>query len=130
MNSRTQILLFCLSFNNGDKSERTFTEPAGKGLLIPVTQVSITDKDIPCASTEELATSAKKDQDSVNSLYLKIGEKEYSYEDLKYRPTDTFDVVWADKAIFGILEGGPAKVAADGYYIITELLENELMAII
>src|SRR5918996_723014 len=73
-----------------------------------------TDKDIPGASVQELATSAKKDQDSVNSLYLKIGDKEYNYEDLlKYRaPTDAFDVVWADKAIFGILEGRPSKAVA------------------
>ena len=74
-------------------------------------QVVITDKDIPGASIEELARSAKKDQDSVNSLYLKVGDKEYDYQDLlKYRsPTDAFEVIWADKAIFGIVDGGPSK---------------------
>jgi hypothetical protein len=122
--SNTNSSVFYLSFNNGGKSERTCKVPAGKGLLIPVMQVVITDKDIPGASIEELATSAKKDQDSVNSLYLKIGDKEYTYEDLlKYRtPTDAFDVVWANKAIFGILEGGPSKAVADGFYILTEPL--------
>jgi hypothetical protein len=89
-------------------------------------QVVITDKDIPGASIEELATSAKKDQDSVNSLYLKVGDKEYSYQDLlKYRaPTNAFDVVWADKGIFGIVDGGPSKAVADGFYILTEPLKN------
>ena len=34
----------------------------------------------------------------------------------KYRnPTDIFDVNYADNGIFGIVEGGPTKVAADGY---------------
>ena len=124
--SNTNSSVFYLSFNNGGRSERTCTVPAGKALLIPVMQVVITDKDIPGASVQELATSAKKDQDSVNSLYLKIGDKEYNYEDLlKYRaPTDVFDVVWADKAIFGILEGGPSKAVADGFYILTEPLKN------
>ena len=123
--SNTNSSVFYLSFNNGGKSERSCTVPAGKALLIPVMQ-GITDKDIPGASVQELATSAKKDQDSVNSLYLKIGDKEYNYEDLfKYRaPTDAFDVVWADKAIFGILEGGPSKAVADGFYILTEPLKN------
>ncbi|MGI0042880.1 MAG: hypothetical protein ACRD47_04145 [Nitrososphaeraceae archaeon] len=44
---------------------------------------------------------------------------------LKYRThTDAFDVVWADKAIFGIMDGGPAKAVADGFYILTEPLKN------
>jgi hypothetical protein len=124
--SNTNSSIFYLSFNNGGKSERTCTVPAGKALLIPVMQVVITDKDIPGASVQELATATKKDQDSVNSLYLKIGDKEYNYEDLlRYRaPTDAFDVVWADKAIFGIIEGGPSKAVADGFYILTEPLKN------
>lgn len=124
--SNTNSSVFYLSFNNGGRSERTCTVPAGKALLIPVMQVVITDKDIPGASVQELTTAAKKDQDSVNSLYLKIGDKEYNYEDLlKYRaPTDAFDVVWADKSIFGILEGGPSKAVSDGFYILTEPLKN------
>jgi hypothetical protein len=124
MNSNSSV--FYLSFNNGGKSERTCTVPAGTALLIPVMQVAITDKDIPGASIEELDSATKKDQDSVNSLYLKIGDKEYNYDDLlKYRThTNAFDVVWADKAIFGIIDGGPAKAVADGFYIITEPLKN------
>ena len=124
--SNTNSSVFYLSFNNGGKSERTCIVPAGKGLLIPVMQVVITDKDIPGASVEELATSAKKDQDSVNSLYLKIGNKEYKYKDLyPYRtPTDVFEVVFPDKGIFGILGGGLSKAVADGFYILTEPLTN------
>ncbi|HEU5119999.1 MAG TPA: hypothetical protein VFT71_03335 [Candidatus Nitrosocosmicus sp.] len=124
--SNTNSSVFYLSFNNGGKSERTCTVPAGKGLLIPVMQVVITDKDLPGASVEELATSAKKDQDSVNSLYLKIGNKEYKYKDLYlYRtPTDVFEVIFPDKGIFGILGGGPSKAVADGFYILTKPLTN------
>ena len=61
MVSRIQIRrFFILSFNNGGKSERTCIVPAGKGLLIPVMQVVITDKDIPGASVEELDYICKK----------------------------------------------------------------------
>jgi hypothetical protein len=122
--SNSNSSVFYLSMNTGGISERTCTVPAGKGLFIPVMQVEWSDKEFPGASVEELDTSAKKDQDSVNSLYLKIGDKEYKYEDLiKYRThTDVFEVVFPDKGIFGVIEGGPSKVVADGFYIITEPL--------
>jgi hypothetical protein len=70
--------------------------------------------------------ATKTDQDSVNSLYLKIDNKEYNFEDLlKYRTdTDIFGVDYADNRIFGILEGGPTKASADGYYIIIEPLQR------
>lgn len=122
----TNSSVFYMAGNGGGNSERICGVPAGKGLLIPVMGAVLTDKDVPGASVEELHTATKKDQDSVNSLYLKIGDKEFSYDDLlKYRThTDAFDVVWADKAIFGIIDGGPAKAVADGFYIITEPLKN------
>ena len=124
--SNANSSVFYLSFNNGGISERTCKVPAGKGLLIPVMQVESSDKDVPGASVEELRISAKKDQDSVNSLYLKIGDKEYKYEDLfKYRtPTDVFEVIFPDNGIFGVLEGGLSKAVADGFYILTEPLTN------
>lgn len=120
----TNSSVFYLSMNTGGLSERTCKVPVGKGLFIPVMQVEWSDKEFPGATVEELDTSAKKDQDSVNSLYLKIGDKEYKYEDLiKYRThTDVFEVVFPDKGIFGVIEGGPSKVVADGFYIITEPL--------
>lgn len=122
--SNTNSSVFYLSFNNGGISERTCKVPVGKGLLIPVMQVEWSDKEAPGASVEELHKSAKKDQDSVNSLYLKIGDKEYKYKDLiKYRTqTDVFEVVFPDNGIFGVIEGGISKVVADGFYIITEPL--------
>ena len=122
--SNTTSSVFYLSINNGGISERTCKVPVGKGLLIPVMQVEWSDKEAPGASVEELHKSAKKDQDSVNSLYLKIGDKEYKYKDLiKYRTqTDVFEVVFPDNGIFGVIEGGVSKVVGDGFYIITEPL--------
>ena len=122
--SNTNSSIFYLSMNNGGISERTCKVPAGKGLFIPVMLVEWSDKEAPGASIEELHKSAKKDQDSVNSLYLKLGDKEYKYKDLiKYRTqTDVFEVVFPDNGIFGVIEGGVSKVVADGFYIITEPL--------
>src|SRR5215208_872359 len=122
--SNTNSSVFYLSMNTGGLSERTCKVPVGKGLLIPVMQVEWSDKEAPGASVEELHKSAKKDQDSVNSLYLKIGDKEYKYKDLiKYRTqTDVFEVVFPDKGIFGVIEGGVSKAVGDGFYILTEPL--------
>jgi len=124
--SNTNSSVFYLTFNNGGVSERVCKVPAGKGLFIPVMQVEISDKDIPGAKPDDLKLETKKDQDSVNSLYLQIGNKEYNYDDLlKYRTaTDIFEVDYADNGIFGIVEGGPTKASADGFYIITEPLQR------
>ena len=37
------------------------------------------DKEAPGYSVEDLMNAAKKDQDGVNSLYLKIDNEEYAY---------------------------------------------------
>ena len=118
--------VFYLSGNGGGKTlDRTCKVPAGKGLFIPVSPMEISDKEVPNASVERLHDIAKKDQDSVTSLSLKIGDKEYSLEDLKkYRihPGD-FQVIFPENAIFGAT-AGPSKAAADGYYVITEPLKK------
>lgn len=119
--------VFYLTFNNGGPSERVCKVPAGMALFIPVIQALISNIDLPTATPTELKEGVKKDQDSVNSLYLKIGDKEYSYDELKekYRnPTDIFNVTIAPNGIFGAVEGGPTKAAADGYYVITEPLQR------
>ena len=120
----TTSSVFYLSINNGGKSERTCKVPVGKGLLIPVMQVEISDKEMPGASVKEMSEAARKDQDSVNSLYLKIDGTEYMKDNLtKYRThTEPFHPIWADNAPFGIVKGGNSTAVADGYYIITEPL--------
>ncbi|MGA9151265.1 MAG: hypothetical protein WBZ36_11855 [Candidatus Nitrosopolaris sp.] len=117
--------VFYLSINTGGFSHRTCKVPAGKALLIPVMQVEISKKEFPKAQTDQdLSKAAKTDQDSVNSLYLKIGDKEYNYQDLlKYRVhTDAFNVNFANNGIFGIIQGGPTRDVADGFYILTQPL--------
>jgi hypothetical protein len=108
----------------GGQIERTCTVPSGKGLLIPVMVVEVSDKEVPGKSMEELRQIAKKDQDSVTSLYLKINDKEYKPEEIsKYRTsTGSFEVVFPDNGIFGVMEGGVSRAVADGFYIITERL--------
>ena len=124
--SNSNSSVFYLTFNNGGVSERVCKVPAGKGLFIPVMEVEISNKDLPDAKPEDLKAETKRDQDSVNSLYLKIGDKEYNFDELqKYRtPTDVFDVDYADNGLYGIVEGGPTKAVADGFYVITEPLQK------
>ena len=120
----TNSSVFYLAYNNGGLSQRTCKVPAGKALMIPVMQVEKSDKEAPGSSVPDLDKSAKKDQDSVNSLSLQIGDKVYNYNDLvKYRThTDAFNVVFPDNAIFGVVKGGQSKAVADGFYIITKPL--------
>ena len=120
----TDSSVFYLSGNGGGKSERTCEVPAGKSLLIPVSPMEISDKEAPNTSVDDLHRIAKKDQDSVTSLYLKIGDNVYNRENLtNYRMhTGEFGVTFPKNAIFGVLEPGPSKAVADGYYVITEPL--------
>jgi hypothetical protein len=113
-----------LAYNNGGLSQRTCKVPAGMALLIPVMQVELSDKEAPGSSIQDLDKATKKDQDSVNSLYLKVDDKEYNFQDLnKYRThTGAFDVLWPDMGISSVLKGGVSKAVADGRYIITEPL--------
>ena len=122
--SGTNSSVFYLSGNGGGVTRRTCNVPAGKGLFIPVSQVEMSDKESPNAPIDQLSRIAKKDQDSVTSLYLRIGDKVYSSGDLsKYRlHTGAFDVMFPDNGIFGIMHGGPSKAVADGFYVITEPL--------
>ena len=62
-------------------------------------------------TVQKLNASATKDQDNVNSLYLKGGQKRTNNADLvKYRThTKAYDVVFPDSAIFNVIKGGVAK---------------------
>lgn len=120
-NSNSSV--FYLVGVGGGTSHKTCNVPAGKSIFIPVGTVEASDKEAPNASVDELNNIAKKDQDSITSLLLKIGDKQYSFDDLKkYRVhTGVFDVVFPKNALFGVKEG-KSKVVADGYHIITEKL--------
>jgi hypothetical protein len=116
--------IFYLEQNNGGASQRTCKVPAGKALFIPVMTVEESDKESPGASDQDLSKSATTDQDSANSLYLKIGDKECNYQDLlKYRVhTDAYNLNFANNGIFGIIQGGPTRDVADGFFVMTEPL--------
>jgi hypothetical protein len=127
MNTNSSV--FYLPPNGGGFSERTCKVPVGKGLLIPVMIMEMSDKEMPGGSVEELSKSAKEDQDKVNSLYLNIDNTVYKYDNLTdYRThTEAFEATFPEfpeQGIFGVTlkpnESGISKVVADGYYIITE----------
>lgn len=122
--SNTSSTVFYLAPNGGGNSERTCKVPVGKGLVIPIMHVEISEFESPGASAEDLSEAATKDQDKVNSLYLQIDDKEYKYDNLtKYRThTEPFETTWPDQGLFGIEKGGNSTVVADGWYIITEPL--------
>jgi hypothetical protein len=110
--------------NSGDgKAERTCTIPHGKAVLIPVMVVEVSDKERQNATVDDLRRIAKKDQDSVTDMYLRIDDKEYDFNYLKgFRTrTDAFDVVFPGNAIYNA-RPGRSKAVADGHYILTDVL--------
>jgi hypothetical protein len=127
-NLKSPIFYLSIGPNGGPAVERTCTIPNGKGILIPVMVVVISDKEvpeIPNPTIEDLSRKAKKDQDSVTEMYLRIDNEEYKIEDLsKYRiHTDEFDVKFPQNAIWDVSEG-PAKAVADGHYILSKPLSR------
>jgi hypothetical protein len=84
----------------------------------------MSQKEAPKDTAQDLVKAATADQDGVNSLYLKIGDKEWKYPDLlKYRThVGVFNVTFPNNGLFGIIQGGPTIAAGDGYYIMTEPL--------
>jgi hypothetical protein len=118
--------VFFLGGNGGGRSEgwnRTCTVPPDKGLFIPVMVVAVSEMDFPGKSIQDLGKIAKKDQNSVTNLYLKIDSREYNLKLLREyrRETDDFSVTFPENAIFGATKGN-SKVVADGHYIITKKL--------
>lgn len=116
------------------KVKRICKVPSNKGILIPLMPVEVSDKEVPEIERQEdkppiidfMRRKAKKDQDGVIKLYLKIDEKEYQMECLrKYRikQTDVFDVNFPKNNIYNV-EPGSSKVIADGYYIICKPLSK------
>jgi hypothetical protein len=111
---------------NGTQIERTCNIPNGKGILIPVSVVVVSDKEvpeIPNPTIEDLSKKAKKDQDSVTDMYLRIDGVEYQMEDLsRYRiHTDKFEVNFPKDPIWDVSEGH-AMAVADGTYIVSKPL--------
>jgi len=117
--------VFYLAGNGGRTSYRTHTVPLGKGLLIPLMVVEVSEMDFKGKPSQELAQIAKKDQDSVTELYLKIDNKEYPREELLgfRRSTKPFRVAFPDNGIFGATRD-IVDAVADGYYIITTPLPS------
>jgi hypothetical protein len=122
-NSNSSV--FYLVGAGGGEFTKTCKVPAGKAVFVPVMSVVITDKEKPNASIEELHNLAKKDQDSVTSLALTVGNKTYSFDDLKkYRVhTEDFQVVFPENGIFGATSG-PSAAVGDGYHVITDKLSK------
>ena len=127
--------VFFLSSGNPDlKVQRKCQIPSNKGIFIPIMPVEVSDKEVDELKNmksklpiiDYMKRKAKKDQDGVTELYLKIDEDEYQLETLrKFRinQTDVFDVIFPSNNIYGT-EPGPSKAVADGHYIIINPLSE------
>lgn len=127
--------VFFLSSGNPDnKIQRKCEIPSNKGIFIPIMPVEVSDKEVDeiknmkskLSIIDYMKRKAKKDQDGVTELYLKIDEDEYQLETLrKFRINQTyvFDVIFPSNNIYD-REPGPSKAVADGHYIIINPLSK------
>ena len=58
VNSNSSV--FYLSHNSGGRSERVCDVPAGKGLLIPVMEVEVSEKEVPGSTEEDLHSAERR----------------------------------------------------------------------
>jgi len=113
--------LIYLSGNSGGTTERTCKIGSNVGCFISIGDAVYSEGEKPGSTVDELHAQAKKDQDNVTDLYLKIDDQEFNFEDLKkYRfHTKDFEVQFPENALFGA-KPGPSKAVADGFYVITK----------
>lgn len=116
--------LFYLTGSGGGEIKRTCKIPEGMSIVFAPSAVEMSDKEGKNVKIDDMHRVTKADQDSVTQLRLTLDGKPYSFDDLKkYRiHTDPFEVVFPDKGIFGVGEGGKSTIVADGYYLITQNL--------
>jgi hypothetical protein len=113
--------LIYLSGNTGGTTERTCKIGSDVGCFICIGDAVYSEGEKPGSTVDDLHALAKKDQDNVTDLYLKIDDREFNFEDLKkFRfHTKDFEVQFPQNALFGA-KPGPSKAVADGYYVITK----------
>jgi hypothetical protein len=119
--------IFYLPTNLGGKSpDRTCKIPEGLSIFIPIMMVESSTKEMGNVTISELHQNSKDDQDKVNSLSLTVDSTKLNYEDLKKYRTHTkdFQVNFPDKGLFGVINGGPATVVADGYHVLIKPLSK------
>jgi hypothetical protein len=109
--------------NSSDKGdqlvERTCRVPTGKGIFIPAISVEVSDKEVPNSSVDDLKRIAKKDQDNVNNLSVKLDGIEVNDIRSFRTPTNGFQLEFPQNAIFPVSEG-TSQAVADGFYLITK----------
>jgi hypothetical protein len=116
--------VFYLAGNAGGPSSVACKIRAGLGIFIPIITVLASQAETRGATIDDLHIIAKRDQDGVTSLSLKINDKEFKEEDLrKYRThTKEFEVIFPPEDALFDAAPGPSLAVADGYYVVTKPL--------
>lgn len=123
VNSNSSV--FYLTGSGGGSANRDCEVPSGKGILIMLSSMGASTKELPNYSSDELRQAAQIDQDGLQTLYLKIDGKPYVKGDLdKYRKTTSeFDIVFPENSLFGV-SAGAAKMVTDNTLVITEPIQG------
>ena len=122
-NQNSNSPVFYLSFSReGDSQvERRCKVPGGKGIFVPTMSVEVSEKEVQDSSADHLKKIAKKDQDSVKDLSVKLDGNEVNDIHSYRTPTDVFQLEFPQNAIFDV-SSGTCKAVADGFYLITKPL--------
>jgi len=116
--------MFYLHANAGGSTDKTCKIPAGLGLFIPILQVFSSTAEEPGATANKLNQTVTTDESRTVSLYLKINDVQYKYEDLKkfLVTTEPFRVILPPKNLASDVYSGPATIVAGGFHVITSPL--------
>jgi len=122
-NQNSNSPVFYLNFSRDGDSlvERRCKVPREKGIFVPVMTVEVSEKEMQNSSADYLKKIAKKDQDSVKNLSVKLDGNEVNDIHSYRTPTDVFQLEFPSDPIFDV-SPGTCQSVADGFYLITKPL--------
>jgi hypothetical protein len=117
---------FYLSWSERGPRERECMVPRGKGLLVPIVSVIVSDKERPGASDRDLHRLVDQDQKHTHDAFVKLDGNPFNLTRFGHVHTDLFRVNYPDNAIWddpnnapNPISKGRSKAVAGGYYLLT-----------
>jgi len=122
-NQNSNSPVFYLNFSREGDSlvERRCKVPREKGIFVPAMSVEVSEKEIQNSSADNLKKIAKKDQDSVRNLSVKLDGNEVNDVNSYRTSTDVFQLEFPQDPLFDV-SPGTCQAVADGFYLITKPL--------
>jgi hypothetical protein len=117
---------FYLSWSERGPRNRVCDVPHGKGLLIPIVSVIVSDKERPGASDRDLHQLVDQDQKYTDDPFVELDDIRFDLTGFDPVHTDVFEVNYPNNAIWDDhthppypISPGRSKAVAGGHYLLT-----------